>query len=293
MATLLNPMPDYLTSIEDGRPAPAINARIARQLWAFAELIEGQGANHYRVQAYKRASITVRSLDQPVDKILSLKGRQGLIDLPTIGVGIASAIAEMIMTGHWSQLDRLKGEHSPEQLFKTIPGVGNELAERFSDELHLETLEDLEVALHTPETCVKGLGPRRKEAIIAVLTARLGSSSATATFYDKTHKPPLQMVLEVDSDYRKAATAGSLHLIAPKRMNPTGTAWLPIMHSQRGDWQFTALYSNTARAMRAGMMMDWVVVIYQAEGYLEGRCTVVTEHHGSRTGQRIVRGLDV
>jgi len=51
--------------------------------------------------------------------------------------------------------------------------------------------------------------------------------------------------------YRKAAD-GSLRTIAPKRFNPSGEAWLPVPHAQRGEWHFTALYSNTARAHPLG-----------------------------------------
>ncbi|WP_246727813.1 hypothetical protein [Chelativorans sp. Marseille-P2723] len=49
------------------------------------------------------------TLDRPVDEILAHEGRAGLIALPTIGVAIAGAIAEMVTTGHWSQLERLRG----------------------------------------------------------------------------------------------------------------------------------------------------------------------------------------
>jgi DNA uptake protein ComE-like DNA-binding protein len=50
--------------------------------------------------------------------------------LPGIGRGIAMAIMEMLSTGRWSQLERLRGSLQPEQLFQTLPGIGPELAAR-------------------------------------------------------------------------------------------------------------------------------------------------------------------
>lgn len=47
---------------------------------------------------------------------------------------------------------------------------------------------------------------------------------------------------------------------APRRFNPKGKAWLPILHTQRGPWHFTALYSNTARAHDLKKTGDWVVL---------------------------------
>ena len=45
---------------------------------------------------------------------------------------------------------------------------------------------------------------------------------------------------------------GTLTTIAPRRFNPEGKSWLPVMHTRRGAWHFTALFSNTARAHELG-----------------------------------------
>ena len=44
--------------------------------------------------------------------------------------------------------------------------------------------------------------------------------------------------------------------IAPRRFNPEGNSWLPIMHTEMQGWRFTALYSNTARAHDLGKTGD-------------------------------------
>jgi DNA polymerase (family X) len=61
-------------------------------------------------------------------------------------------------------------------------------------------------------------------------------------------EPDAALLLEIDRAYRQKADVGELPRIAPRRFNPTGEAWLPIWHTERGSWHFTAAYSNTARA---------------------------------------------
>jgi len=40
--------------------------------------------------------------------------------------------------------------------------------------------------------------------------------------------PSVQVLLDVDREYREKARAGSLPGIAPRRLNPEGRAWLPV-----------------------------------------------------------------
>ncbi len=104
-------------------------------------------------------------------------------------------------------------------------------------------------------------------------------------------EPSVDTVLSVDEEYRKKAEAGELRTIAPRRFNPQGESWLPILHTERGQWSFTALYSNTARAHELGKVHDWVVIYYELEG-AEDQCTVVTETRGRLKGKRVIRGRE-
>jgi putative hydrolase len=80
--------------------------------------------------------------------------------------------------------------------------------------------------------------------------------------------------------------------IAPRRFNPTGEAWLPILHTERGDWRFTALFSNSALAHELGRVRDWVVIYFHQDSGPEGQRTVVTETRGPLAGRRVVRGRE-
>lgn len=273
------------------RPMPDGNARITSKLRDYAELLQQQGADGFRERAYRKAADAVAGLGRPVADILADEGRAGLIAIPAIGKGIAGAIAEMVVTGRWTQHERLRGELAPDRLFRTIPGIGPKLSRRLADDMHLETLEDLEAAVVLGTDRIKGLGPRRRETIAAVLSERLGRP-VLRSGRSNAPVPSVEMVLQVDAMYREGAAAGQLRTIAPKRFNPTGEKWLPIMHARHDNWHFTALFSNTELAHRAGKTDDWVVIYHQAEGQAEGRCTVITETHGPMAGERVVRGRE-
>ena len=65
-----------------------------------------------------------------------------------------------------------------------------------------------------------------------------------------------------------------------------------MLHTARGEWHLTALYSNTARAHELGRSRDWVVLYFYDDQHLERQHTVVTETRGSLLGQRVVRGRE-
>lgn len=84
------------------------NLRIAARLREAAERLEDQGENAFRVGAYRRAADTVDHCDVPLGELFGARGAQGLRGLPGIGPGIAAAIAEMVTTGRWMLLERLR-----------------------------------------------------------------------------------------------------------------------------------------------------------------------------------------
>ena len=278
-------MPDEAAPIAE-------NAVLAGKLRDYADCLERQDADGFRVAAYRRAADVVAGLARPIREIVEAGGREALVALPAIGWGIAAALAEMIGTGHWSQLDRVRGALDPEKLFRTLPGIGPELARRICEELHAESLETLEIAAHDGRLeQIEGFGPRRAQMVRSALAERLGRPRFRQ-LRPRSSAPPVSLLLEVDADYRKQARRGTLRRIAPRRFNPDGTVWLPILHTSRGAWHFTALYSNTGLAHRLARVGDWVVIYYSTDSSPERQCTVVTETRGPLKGKRVVRGRE-
>ncbi len=267
------------------------NEKTAKILRDCAELLRLQDANPFRINAYIRAAQTLESLAVDSRDILRSEGTDGLMKLPAIGRGLAASIAEIARTGRLSQLDRLRGSADPEVLFQSVPGIGPSLAHAIHNELHVETLEALEVAAHDGRlAAVKGIGPRRAAIVSSSLAAMFGRATAGPHISDRT--PSVKTMLDVDHQYRDEVAADRLPKIAPTRFNPQDRAWLPIMHADRCGWHFTALFSNTARAHELKRTNDWVVLYYYDGDHREGQCTVVTETHGPLKGQRVVRGRE-
>lgn len=278
--------------MNDSAPRPANeNAAIAARLQTYADLLKQQGDDIFRVRAYQEAADQIATMPQALSEIFSRQGVAGLIALPKVGRGIAAAIAEMLALGHWTQLDRLQGDTAPARLFQTLAGIGPALARRLADDADIETLEELEVALQAGGPPLRGFGRRRRQAVLSQINDRLGRIGRGPRG-GATDLPPVSLLLDADRLYRDRAAAGQLRKIAPKRFNPKGEAWLPVMHARREDWHLTLMWSNTARAHDLGKTGDWLVVYYRRDGQPEGRCTIVTETRGPLAGQRVVRGRE-
>lgn len=274
---------------------PSDNHAIAERLREMAELLQAQGANPFRAGAYRRAADAVARSPQDVRALFEEQGAEGLEAIPGVGKGIAAAIGELLVTGRWGQLERLRGAVDPVQLFLTIPGVGEDLAHRIHDTLSVDTLEALEAAAHDGRLeSVPGIGPRRAAAIRASLTSMLDRvRRRPRPIAQGQPEPPVALLLQIDREYRDKAAEGRLPTIAPKRFNPEGKPWLPVLHVERGGWHFTALFSNTARAHELYRVHDWVVIyFYDGEHHVEGQRTVVTETRGPLAGRRVVRGRE-
>lgn len=267
------------------------NAEIARRLEEVAWLLEEQGANPYRVQAYRRAAETLRHLRRSVADVVSEEGVEGLQHLPGIGESLARSIRELVVTGRLPVLDRLRGETEPEKLLASVPGIGPVLAERLHHDLGIETLGELEAAAHDGRLeALGGIGKKKLAGIMDSLATRLGRIHRVPRA-PTTEEPPVAELLDVDREYREKVAAGHLRRIAPQRFNPSGEAWLPVLHTQRGERHYTALFSNTARAHKLGKTHDWVVLYYDGGGG-ERQATVITSQRAPLFGKRIVRGRE-
>jgi DNA polymerase (family X) len=273
------------------RNAGETNAAVADKLRQAAAILSAQGADPFRIAAYRRAADAVSALQADLGAIAESGGQKALDAIPGIGRSLAAAIAEMLRTGRWAFLEHLKGEAQPETLFRSVPGIGPALARRICDSLAIGTLEALEAAAYDGRLDeVAGFGHRRVAMVRAALAGLLGRVRRPSPA--RAEEPAVGVLLDVGREYREKASSGELFKIAPKRFNPKGEAWLPVLHTARSEWQFTALYSNTARAHQLGRITDWVVIFFHKDGAAEGQRTVVTETRGAAAGRRIVRGRE-
>ena len=314
------------------------NDDIANMFEQIADLLAAQGDDYYRIRAYREGARSVRASERSVIDMYRTGGLKEVQALPYIGDRLSRSIQELATTGELKLLERLLIDVSPEDLFTTVPGIGQLLARRIYRELRVMTLEELEQAAYdgTLEQ-LEGFGTSRVKMVRVALETMLGRTSRqrkirrevqreaqrevqievqreaqretkgekrwrqqTSDQASVLTRPSEQTLLAVDQQYRYLAKAGQLRMVTPKRFNPDGKRWLPVMRLKKDGWLFNALYSNTARAHDLGKTHDWVVVYYEstqgesAQGEVKrsGQCTVVTETRGDRRGQRVIRGME-
>ena len=270
-------------------PRHAPNIAIAERLIEAAGLLDQQGADKAPVKTYARAAETVADHRRVVTDL----GFDALAAL--LGETAGAAVAEMARGGRWPFLDRLRGDADPPALFRAVPGMGAQTAARIHDELHIDTLTALEAAAADGRLAmVRGLGPRRVATLRAALAKRLdrvrGRSYPAAGA--ALSEPTAEAILAVDALYRAQAEAGRLPRLAPRRLNAEGRAWLPILHTRRGDWRFTALYANSAQARGDGRNEDWVSVVFHDGMQREGQRAVFTAMSGDLAGRRAIQGRE-
>lgn len=137
---------------------------------------------------------------------------------------------------------------------------------------------------------IEGIGEKRIAGVRDSLAGRLGRVRKPPSALP-SEEPAVSEILDVDREYRMRAGKGELPKIAPRRFNPKHEAWLPILHTTRGDRHYTALFSNTAHAHQAHKTRNWVVIYYDS-GQGERQCTVITAERGPMESRRIVRGRE-
>lgn len=144
------------------------NAQIADTFELIADLLEFQGANAFRVRAYRNAARTIRDLSDSVAAILEDPDRD-LTDVEGIGKDLAGKCKTLIETGELKQLTELQ-QQVPESVLALmrIPGMGPKKAAALHKELGISTLDELRTACEQHKVReLKGFGAKTEETILA------------------------------------------------------------------------------------------------------------------------------
>jgi DNA polymerase (family X) len=122
------------------------NTAIAKVLDELADLLEIEGANPFRIRAYRNAIRTIEGLTRPLAD--QVEAGEELTELPGIGKEMAAHIRELVRTGELSVLEEV-ASRVPRELARLtrIDGVGPKRAGRLWQALGVVTLDDLQGAL--------------------------------------------------------------------------------------------------------------------------------------------------
>src|SRR5436190_707058 len=144
------------------------NAEIAAALRELGVLYEIDGADRYRVLAYKEAARTVAGSPISVEQ---LAGEGRLTELPGVGKTLADKIVTLIETGSIPSADKLKAKFPATLVEVTrVPGLGAKTARRIYDEIGVENLAQLKEAAEQGRIAdIRGLGAKTEENILSSL----------------------------------------------------------------------------------------------------------------------------
>ncbi|MBI2780037.1 MAG: DNA polymerase/3'-5' exonuclease PolX [Gammaproteobacteria bacterium] len=243
---------------------PIHNADVAAIFEEIANLLEIQGANPFRIRAYRNAARTVGELGRDIKTLLE-KG-EDLTQLPGVGDDLAAKIHEIVETGKCSMLDKLHKELPPAitELLK-ISGLGPKRVKALYHDLDVQTLEQLYRAAHDGRIRqLAGFGAKTEQRILESVKTHVTQARrfklAVASQYADALAAYLQkakgvgQVVVAGSFRRMKETVGDLDILV------TAGPGSPVMERFAAyDEVKTVLSSGTTRSsvvLRSGLQVD-------------------------------------
>lgn len=148
---------------------PISNSDIAKILNKVADLLEIEGANQFRVRAYRNAAMTIEQDSKNVANMV--KGGEDLTKLPGIGKDLAGKIKEIVETGSLEQLGKIEKRTSPglAELLE-VSGLGPNRVRTIHSKLGISNLNELKRAAEEGKIKnLPGFGQKTEQNILAEL----------------------------------------------------------------------------------------------------------------------------
>ena len=284
-------------------PQLPTNDEIARQFELLADLLDLEGADAFRVVAYRRASQRMRESAASIAQ-LALDGRAK--ELAGIGSTIQDKIVQIVEDGEIKALADRRAR-IPEDVvrFMRLPGLGPKTAARIWRELGVTTIDELRAAAEQQRLrALRGLGARTEERLLKSL-AELRDEPAVAarTLLGKAlgpllavvsvlrEHPAADLVSEAGSVRRRKETVRDLDIIAtasdPAALTDyfTKLAWV-VEVAAHGDTKATVISND-------GLRLDLRVVPPESFGNLLQHFTGSKEHNVALREDAVKRGFSV
>ncbi len=140
-------------------------SQVARILEEIGVLLELQGENAFKCQAYHRAARQMEALEEPLEDLIA-RGRLG--EVPGIGERLREQISTLVQTGTLPLLEDLRAK-TPAGLFEVlrVPGLGPKKVKALHDQLGVDSLDTLRAACDAGQVAaLKGFGERTQEKIL-------------------------------------------------------------------------------------------------------------------------------
>ncbi|MGD8398675.1 MAG: helix-hairpin-helix domain-containing protein, partial [Anaerolineae bacterium] len=188
---------------------PIHNSEVADVLAQVADLLEIEGANQFRIRAYRKAARTIRGYPRSMADMLA-EGKD-LSELSGIGEDLAGKIGEIVKTGGLAQLQEIEQRTPPglSRLLK-IEGLGPKRVQQLYEELDITSLEELEEAAREEKIqALDGLGPKTEAKILKAVEKKALGEARTRLYEAEQMAGPLVSYLEGVEGVGRVQVAGS------------------------------------------------------------------------------------
>ena len=188
---------------------PTHNRDIAAKFDELADLLEIEGANAFRVRAYRNAARTIRDLPQTVAQLV--REDADLTELPGIGEDLARKTREVVETGELSALQKVV-QSVPESLIEVmgVAGLGPKRVKTLYEQLGVKDVDGLKQAAQAGKIqTLSGFGAKTEQNILQELATRgSGEKRFRRRDAEEMAEPLVALLREVDG-VDQAAIAGS------------------------------------------------------------------------------------
>jgi DNA polymerase (family 10) len=279
------------------------NPEVADQFDLLADLLELEGAESFRVIAYRRAATRMRETSTSVAQ-LALDGKAK--ELQGIGKTIEEKIVQIVEHGEIEALAKKRANVPPEVvLFMRLPGLGPKTAARIWRELGVETLDELKAAAEAQRLrALTGLGAKSEEKILAALAFQAQNAEAgerrllgdglpavLAVVETLREHPAAVAVSEAGSVRRRKESFRDLDVIATATDPAELTAYFTQLRwvvdvAAHGDTKATVISND-------GLRFDLRVVPPESFGNLLQHFTGSKEHNVAMREEAVRRGLSI
>jgi len=270
---------------------PVQNAEIAAMFDQAADLLEIEGENQFRVRAYRRAARTIEGLPQNVRSLIA--AHEDLSELPGIGKDLAGKIENIVSSGHFDLLDKLKKE-LPGDLgeMASLPGLGPKRIKLLYDKVKVRTLDDLRKAIQKGKLRgLHGFGPVIEQKLAAALEKpapekrfRLATAEAEAEALVNFLQDKGRVVV-AGSYRRRRETVGDLDILATSKHAATVCDKLAIYENVEKVLAHGP--TRTTVVLRSGIQVDLRAVSEESYG------AALLYFTGSKAHNIALRGLAV
>jgi DNA polymerase (family 10) len=188
---------------------PVQNSDVSDIFNRVADLLEIEGANPFRVRAYRNAARTISGQPQNVSDMI--ESEKDLTALPGIGKDLAGKIKEIVETGALSQLEEIEGNTPPElsKLMK-LAGLGPKRVKALYRNLGITDLKGLKGAAQQGKVkTLEGFGKKTEQKILDELEAEEGKEERIKLIEAEQRARALVEYLKRTRGIKEITVAGS------------------------------------------------------------------------------------